>query len=79
METQGISLKNLLITEGIEEYTEIQVTADDSYSAVLEKNELEEKDNAYLILQEESLRLIVFGDSNSKRSVSNVAQIVVIE
>jgi len=75
----GISLKNLLSLEGVGEYAEIQVIADDSYAAVLKKSELDEKDNAYLILKEESLRLIVFGDSNSKRSVSNVAQIVVIE
>lgn len=36
-----------------------------------------EEKKAYLLLQEEELRLVVFGDENSKRSVSNVKQIVV--
>lgn len=36
-----------------------------------------EEEKVYLLLQEEELRLVVFGDENSKRSVSNVKQIVV--
>lgn len=77
---QGILLKDLLAKTDVKDYTEINVVADDSYTASLTKAEVEEAGKVYLILQEEGgLRLIVFGDSNSKRSVSNVVQIVINE
>ena len=43
-----------------------------------EAEEVEEDSKAFLIMEEEKeLRLVVFGDENSKRSVSNVVRIVV--
>ena len=54
------------------------MTADDAYNAVVTAEEIAEPDRVYLIQQDEGgLRLIVFGDSNSKRSVSNVASLSV--
>ena len=49
---------------------EVIVTASDEYSAVVT-----EDDEAYLILDGESLRLVVFGDENAKRDVKNVVRI----
>lgn len=80
VDAQGIGVKEMLAHAEVESYTEIRVVADDSYEASLTKEEVEEAEKAYLIEQEEGgLRLIVFGDKNSKRSVSNVVQIEVIE
>ena len=50
------------------------MVSDDSYSAEVHADEAE---NAHFLLEEGTLRLIVFGDSNSKRSVSDVKQIIV--
>lgn len=71
----GISLANLLKDrmEGAESY-EVTVSSDDSYHAQVASDEVE---SAYLLQEEEELRLVVFGDSNSKRSVSGVKIITV--
>lgn len=78
VDAPGISLKNVLARENIQNYTKVTVMADDSYSAEITAEEVEDGSKAFLIVEEENeLRLVVFGDTNSKRSVSNVAQIVV--
>ena len=77
MEAAGILLRKLLEEKNIEEYSQVTVVSDDSYSAKIAAEEIKEEEKAYLLLQEEELRLVVFGDENSKRSVSNVKQIVV--
>lgn len=53
-------------------FTSATVTASDEYSAVVENKDSE---NAYLIEDDGSLRLVVFGDDNAKRDVKNVARI----
>ena len=78
VDAPGITLKNVLARENIQDYTKVTVMADDSYSAEITAEEVEDGSKAFLIVEEENeLRLVVFGDTNSKRSVSNVAQIVV--
>jgi len=79
VEASGILLKNVLEGVGITEYGKISVVADDSYSAEITAEEMENAVEAYLIQEEgeSRLRLIVFGDKDSKRSVSNVVQIIV--
>lgn len=78
VDEQGISIKHFLSLENIEEYSYISVVADDSYRAKLTAEEVNETGKAFLTVQEEGgLRLVVFGDENSKRSVSNVVQIIV--
>ena len=77
VEASGILLRKLLEEKNIEEYSQVTVVSDDSYSAKIAAEEIKEEEKAYLLLQEEELRLVVFGDENSKRSVSNVKQIVV--
>ena len=75
---QGVLLSEVLREAGISEFAQVAVTADDAYSAAVTAEEIHESDRVYLIQQEEGgLRLIVFGDSNSKRSVSNVASLSV--
>lgn len=74
---KGILLKDLLAQYEITNYNEIKVSAIDSYSASLIPEEIQEENKVYLLLEEESLRLLVFGDKDSKRSVSGVVQITV--
>lgn len=74
----GVLFKNILEDEGVCEYSEVNVISDDSYSATLTAEEVNIEEKVYLICEEEGqLRLIVFGDKNSKRSVSNVVRIIV--
>ena len=78
VDTSGISMKSVLELKGIAEYSKVKVVSDDSYSAELTAEEVKENSKAYLLHEEEGeLRLVVFGDTNSKRSVSNVVQIIV--
>lgn len=78
VDAPGVSLKQVLSKAGVKEYEKVTVVSDDSYSAEVLKEEVEEGTRAFLILGDENeLRLVVFGDTNSKRSVSNVAQVVV--
>lgn len=77
VEEDGIALRKLLSKYEIIEFSDVIVFSDDSYSARLTKEEIEEENRVYLLMDEDSLRLVVFGDKNSKRSVSNVVQIEV--
>lgn len=78
IDAQGVLLGQVLRGAGISEFTEVTVTADDAYSAVVTAEEIAEPDRVYLIQQEKGgLRLVVFGDSNSKRSVLDVASLSV--
>lgn len=75
---QGILISRILEQAGAEEYSTITVTADDEYSAVVTAEEAAEADRVYLLLEEDgTLRLVVFGDENSKRNVSNVKRVSV--
>lgn len=77
VEGDGISVKNLLETQNVVSCTKVTVISDDTYTAELTAEEIAEEGKAYLLLDETYLRLVVFGDHNSKRSVSKVVQIVV--
>ena len=74
---QGILLREILVQENIEEFSEVTIVADDSYQVEVTAEEISEEGKVYFLYEEESLRLVVFGDENSKRSVSNVVQIIV--
>ena len=78
MEGKGILMRDLLKTVETKEYETVQVVADDSYTAEVTVEEVMEDGKVCLFLQEEGgLRLVVFGDENSKRSVSDVVQIII--
>lgn len=78
VDAPGISLKDVVRMVADAEYETVTVISDDSYQAELSFSEVENGNTAFLVTDDEkSLRLVVFGDSNSKRSVSNVVQIFV--
>ena len=69
IDARGIALKEL--AEG--DYSLVSVLASDEYSAQIMAEEIE---NAFLILDEKgNVQLVVFGDTNSKRAVKNVAKV----
>ena len=78
VDAPGISVKNVIAYAKVAEYETVTVIAGDSYSAEISAEEVEDGTKAFLIVDDEKkLRLVVFGDTNSKRSVSDVVQIVV--
>ena len=66
---QGIKLSDVF---NVSDYTEASVIADDAYAAVVKKDEM---DQAWLQIEEGEARLIVFGDTDSKRNVKHVVRI----
>ena len=78
VEGDGIALSALLSKYEITAYSEVKVEASDAYQASITYDEVQEVGRAYLLKQEESgLRLVVFKDENSKRSVSDIIKVIV--
>lgn len=75
---QGAPLSAILTQAGVTEYSQVTVTAADSYSAVVTAAEIAQPDKVYLMVQEDGPRLVVFGDENSKRNVTGVAVLTVL-
>ena len=73
---QGAAISDVLRIAGIdlEKIGGVTVTAADEFSAELSADEINEDGKAYLTDDGESMTLIVFGDSNSKRRVHNVVK-----
>lgn len=75
---QGILLSDVLREAGITEFSAVTVIADDEYSARVMAEEIAAPGKVYLIQQKEGgMQLIVFGDENSKRNVTNVVRLSV--
>jgi hypothetical protein len=74
IDATGILVSDVLALAGVSAENTVTVTADDEYSVTVTADETEE---AWLIIEEDSLRLIVFGDPNSKRNVRNVVRLTV--
>ena len=68
---QGIRIDKLIGDSG---FTEARVVADDEYNAVVKPADTA---NAWIQIESGKARLIVFGDSDSKRAVKNVVRIEV--
>ena len=78
VEARGIPVADVLVLTGANEYSEVTVTADDAYSAVLTAEEVRDTENTYFLLQEDGgVQLAVFSDTNSKRNVSGVVRVEV--
>ncbi len=75
IDSEGIGLAQIPSLAGVSEYSDMTVYADDEYNAVISKEEAEEPDKAWLIKSDDSIRLVVFGDKDSKRDVKNVVRI----
>ena len=65
----------MLEAAGIEKFTRVCATANDEYSAVITAEEILNPSRVYIMETEKGLNLVVFGDSNSRRNVSDVARL----
>lgn len=73
IDADGIGLADFLDHEGVADFERITAVAHDEYRAELYE---EDVPNANIILEPEgSIRLIVFGDPDSKRNVSDIVRI----
>ncbi len=75
IDSNGLAISEIPSLAGINDYSGITVYADDEYSAYISAEEASESDKAWLIKNDESIRLVVFGDPDSKRDVKNVVRI----
>lgn len=78
IDAQGILLADLLNAYQISGFDEVAVEADDAYSAAVTAEEVGAPEKVYLIAQEDGgVKMVVFGDANSKRNVSGVVRLQV--
>lgn len=74
---QGILISDVLKLAGVAADKEVTVTSDDEYSVSLTAEEVAEEGNAWLLIEDGTLRLIVFGDQGARRNVKNVVRLTV--
>ena len=81
---KGVKLSDVLSLAGLGkgDYSAVRVVSSDEYAAEISAEEVDSGEVAFLIRDQaddgsETVRLIVFGDSNSKRQVKNVVRIEV--
>ena len=74
---QGILVRDVLKLAGVELAGELKVTSDDEYTVSLTAEEVAEEGKAWLLIEDGTLRLIVFGDQGAKRNVKNVVRLTV--
>ncbi len=78
IDAPGTPLADVLARADVTGYTQVTVVADDEYSATVTAEEIAQPDKVYLLMQEgDRPQLLVFGDANSKRNVSDVIRLVV--
>jgi len=77
IDAEGVALQSLMDLAGIEALERITVVAGDAYQAEVSADELAEEGKVFLIRSEDGLRLIVFGDEDSRRIVRDVVQVIV--
>ena len=77
IDAEGVALQSLMDLAGIEALERITVVAGDAYQAEVSADELAEEVKVFLIRSEDGLRLIVFGDEDSRRIVRDVVQVIV--
>ena len=78
IDMRGVLLRDVLEYAGITVQAQVSVTAEDEYRATVTAEEIGASGKVYLAEQEDGgIQLVVFGDSNSKRNVSDVVRLVV--
>lgn len=75
--TEGIALQSVLDMAEAKAQEKVTVIAEDAYQAEVTAEEITEANRVWLTLSDDSLRLIVFGDGDSKRIVKHVVRVVV--
>ena len=73
----GILVSDVLKLAGVKIDSTVSVTSADEYTVTLTAEEVAEEGKAWLMIEEENLRLIVFGDQGAKRNVKNVVRLTV--
>lgn len=74
----GLPLLEVLRLAGIENIPAVTVTARDEYSAEVTAEEIVTEGKVYLTVEADgTFRLVVFGDKNSKRNVSDVIKLTI--
>ena len=74
---QGILVSDVLKLAGVAAQNEVKITSDDEYTVSLAAEEVAEEGKAWLLIEDNTLRLIVFGDQGAKRNVKNVVRLTV--
>lgn len=78
VDTTGLPLQEILQHSGIAGYQTVTVTARDEYHAEVNAEEIEADGKVYLTVDADgTFRLVIFGDDNSKRNVSDVIQLTI--
>lgn len=75
--TEGIALQSVLDMAEAKAQEKVTVIAEDAYQAEVTAEEITEANRVWLTLSDDGLRLIVFGDGDSKRIVKHVVRVVV--
>lgn len=76
VEATGVPLKALLEKAKVptDQISTVSVEAEDAFTAEIAAAELDQE-KVFLVQEEGSMKLVVFGDTNSKRQVRNVVSI----
>lgn len=78
VDAMGLALADVLQLAGVEVISGITVTARDEYHAEVTAEELSAEGKVYLTIDADgTFRLVIFGDSNSKRNVSDVIKLII--
>ena len=75
IDSEGILLADIPSLLPADDYSRITVISDDEYKADLDRDELGGSVEAWLVQNDGSIRLVVFGDKDSKRDVKNVVRV----
>ncbi len=75
IDSEGILLADIPSLLPADDYSKMTVISDDEYKAELDRDELGSSVEAWLVQNDGSIRLVVFGDKDSKRDVKNVVRI----
>lgn len=78
VDAMGLPLADVIGLAGIDDYDVVTVTARDEYRAEVTAEEIHSGDKVYLTVDTDgTFRLVVFGDSNSKRNVLDVIRLTI--
>ena len=79
IQTEGVPALEVLEATGVDttSFQTVKVVASDEYAADVSFEELCEPDKVFLTKEDGQIRLVVFGDGDSKRNVRDVVRLVV--